>query len=81
MRDAQALLGIERSLKDCQRAENIKTALTMAVCVALLVGLWVGGWVIVSRFEARAYNHVTGKNVSTWDAMFLDLRVQAEPKE
>lgn len=27
-------------------------------------------------FEARAFNRATGKNVSMWDAMFVDLRVQ-----
>ena len=31
---------------------------------------------VVSYFEARAYTNVTGRHVSTWDAMFLDLRVQ-----
>ncbi len=37
-------------------------------------------WVVHSHFEARAYNRQTGAAVSTWDAMFLDLRVQAGPK-
>lgn len=27
-------------------------------------------------FEAQAYERVTGKHVSTWDAIFLDLRVE-----
>jgi len=31
-------------------------------------------------FEASAYNRVTGANVSTWDAIWLDLRVQESPK-
>lgn len=55
----------------------------------LLAGLIVGGaalllflgiWVFASAMEARAYNNVTGGNVSTWDAMWIELRVQAEPK-
>lgn len=37
-------------------------------------------WVVGSHFEARAFNNVTGKNVSTWDAMFIDLRVNEGPK-
>lgn len=41
----------------------------LCVCALLL-------WVARSSCEASAYNHVTGKNVSTWDAMFLELRVQ-----
>lgn len=36
--------------------------------------------VVSSFFEARAFNAVTGKNVSTWDAMWIELRVQEGPK-
>lgn len=32
-------------------------------------------WVCSSYYEARAYSNVTGKKVSTFDAMFLELRV------
>lgn len=39
------------------------------------------GWYIYSSFEATAFNRVTGKSVSTWDAMFLDLRVQEPTKQ
>jgi hypothetical protein len=38
----------------------------------LVVGLWVGA----SSMEASDFNRVTGKNVSTWDAMWISLRVQ-----
>lgn len=41
-----------------------------------LMLLWVG----FSYLEASAYNHATGKSVSLFDAMFLDLRVQSEAK-
>jgi hypothetical protein len=37
-------------------------------------------WPIFSAFEANAYRNATGHHVSTWDAMWLDLRVQAEPQ-
>lgn len=33
-----------------------------------------------ANMKAAAYERVTGKKVSAWDAMFLDLRVQEEPK-
>lgn len=33
-------------------------------------------FVVRSHWEAEAYTRLTGKQVSTWDAMFLDLRVQ-----
>lgn len=42
----------------------------------LFISIWVG----YSYFEARSYNKVTGKNVSTLDAMFLELRVQEGTK-
>ena len=37
----------------------------MTVCVLL-----------PAKFERDAYERVTGKSVSTWDAIWLDLRVQ-----
>lgn len=48
---------------------------------ALLCVLLVGGWLGQSYFEARAYNRVTGKNVSMFDAMFIELRVQESAKD
>jgi hypothetical protein len=50
----------------------------MLFVVAL--SLAIGTWVTQSYFEAQSYNHVTGQNVSTWDAMWIELRVQSEPK-
>jgi hypothetical protein len=38
--------------------------------------LCIGVWVTASYFEARAYKNVTGKEISTLDAMFVNLRVQ-----
>lgn len=51
------------------------------VIILLIVGLLLFSWPICSYFEARAYNNITGKNVSTWDAMFVELRVQEGAKE
>lgn len=33
-------------------------------------------WIFQSYFEAKAFNEVTGKNVTTWQAMWIELRVQ-----
>ena len=47
--------------------------------VGLIVLFFAGsvcGWVGYSYCEARAYNNITGANVSTLDAMFVELRVQ-----
>lgn len=53
-----------------------------------VIGLLIAGIVVVVGclfliqpfFEARAYNRITGAHVSTWDAVWLDLRVQESPK-
>jgi len=36
-------------------------------------------WPIFARFEAKAYTRITGIEVTTYDAMFLQLRVQECP--
>lgn len=43
-----------------------------AIVLALVVTIW---WA-QSYFEAQAFNRATGSNVSTWDAMWVELRVQ-----
>ena len=49
----------------------------------IIIGLFIlciSTWVTQSYFEAKAYNNVTGKKVSTLDAMFIELRVQEGAK-
>lgn len=45
-----------------------------------MLAIWAGCWIASSYFEAQSFNRVTGKNVSTWDAMFIELRVQEAAK-
>lgn len=47
-----------------------------SVGALVLIALLVGVWVFASWCEAAAFNRITGKSVSTWDAMFVTLRVQ-----
>lgn len=47
---------------------------------AVFLILFLVVWVVGSCFEASAYNNVTGKNISTWDAMWIELRVQEGAK-
>ena len=50
--------------------------------VMLGFGVLLLGWhVLRSSWEAEAYTRLTGKSVTTWDAIFLDLRVQEPIKE
>jgi hypothetical protein len=61
-----------------QMAGRMAAGLLRTVLVVLLVltSLWVG----FSHLEARSFERVAGPHVSTWDAMFLELRVQ-QPTE
>lgn len=58
--------------KRAEKQSNILTVLLLVVGVVVALGVWVGG----SYLEARAFNRVTGSHVSTWDAMWCELRVQ-----
>ena len=53
----------------------------VAIGAMVVLFIFVGClWITKSHFEAKAYNNLTGKDVSTWDAMFLELRVQENVK-
>lgn len=55
------------------------TEIKFALPILLLL---VGGWVGLSYFEAKAFNKVVQplRPVTTWDAMFVSLRVNANPR-
>ncbi len=53
--------------------------ITVSVVIAVIV-IALSFWIFTSAMEANAYNRATGSNVSTWDAMWIELRVQAGPK-
>ena len=68
---------MRRSQGETRDGNELKIA---AWFIAITVILVIGGWVFSSYMEARAYERVTGKRVSTWDAMFIELRVQEGAK-
>lgn len=49
--------------------------LLSTVFVSLCVSLLAIFWIIPSSFEARTFTRLTGREVSTWDAMWVELRV------
>lgn len=51
----------------------------IAVAICLLPA--TGAWVMGSYFESSSYNRITGAKTTTWDAMFLQLRVTGAPKD
>ncbi len=50
--------------------------LCLLVVIAAVLAFWIGS----SAMEASAYRRITGKKVSTWDAMWVELRVQEGAK-
>lgn len=49
--------------------------------ISFVLAVVVGIWVLKSHMEARSFNAVTGKSVTTWEAMWIELRVQEGGKE
>lgn len=58
------------------------TGVILAALLVCVPGLAIcaAGAVFSAYMEAAAYNRVTGKNVTTWDAIWVDLRIQSEAK-
>ncbi len=48
--------------------------------LAPTLALLVEAWMFVSLMEARSFNAVTGKHVTMWQAMWIDLRVMEPVK-
>ena len=51
-----------------------------ALFLLAVIPLVIGGWVFASWQESRSYNRLTGAETTTWDAMWVDLRVQESPR-
>lgn len=48
--------------------------------ILFMFSLYPAIWIIKSYNEARVYNKICHTNVTTWDAMWIELRVQDTPK-
>lgn len=55
--------------------EDMKCAGWIALIVVMLSALIIGMAALKASLKASAYERVTGRKVSTWDAMWLELRV------
>lgn len=76
-RETLDLLSQARERERLISSREMKLALlVLAGLVLLLVSV---GW-FCSYMEARTYNKLTGAHVTTWDAMWVDLRVQDKPQ-
>jgi len=59
-----------------KRSYRDREALALsALTVVVFLGL-AAFWVLGAYLEARTYRRLTGAEVTTWDAMWVDLRVQ-----
>jgi hypothetical protein len=60
------------SLSFTQKRDLAESVVFLFVALVLFTGLWVTR----SYFEARTYSRLTGASVSTWDALWVEFRVQ-----
>ena len=49
--------------------------------IVILISVGVGAWVLSSKMEAQVYTELTGKKVTTNQAMWVDLRVVEPAKQ
>jgi len=56
--------------------QGAREKLIAATIVVVFVAGLCGFAVVKSYNEARVYNRLTGASVTTWDALWVDLRVQ-----
>ena len=60
-----------------------ETIKAMAICIALVVGfsaVLIFGSLFSAHMESETYNKLTGAHTTWWDALWVELRIQAQPK-
>lgn len=55
--------------------EEIRTIKVTAFFLSAIIAVACFCWVVKSHFEARTYTELTGRTVTTWQAMWVQLRV------
>lgn len=63
----------EVELKRQSDRDGVMSALLYVASIPLLLVLF---WLVPSYFEAKTYRRLTGAEVTMWDAMWCELRVQ-----
>lgn len=53
------------------------------IILVILTGCVIGLGIHTTKsyFESKTYNKLTGAHTTTWDAMWVELRVQDAPKK
>lgn len=75
-RDSRLSEGLEEAIHDLNRQPP--KWLVPVLVVLFLAGMLAFSWVIPAYFEARTYNKVTGADVTWWDALWVEFRVQED---
>lgn len=60
-------------------SSDVSSALLIVFMLALFAGLLALKWFSAIQ-ESRTYNRLTGAETTTWDALWVELRVQDEPQ-
>ena len=61
-------------------SSNFQRRLPTILMFILMAAAAISGWVFFSAQESAAFNRITGASTTTWDAMWVELRVQESPK-
>lgn len=67
----------EQEIIERHRRERDRDAVFFVLALPVML---LAFWVVPSYFEAQTYSRLTGKQVSTWDALWVDLRIQEQTK-
>lgn len=74
LRPAEELRAEVRKLRAELKRRNESMGCSVVMCLGLLLAVPIV-WVGKSYQEARTFKRLTGREVSTWDAMFVELRI------
>jgi len=55
--------------------EETKIWITLTIVTVVFISLGLGIWVYQSKVESDTYNRITGKDITHWEAMWTNLRV------
>lgn len=51
------------------------SVISLVLLVLAIFSVWLVWWIASSSMEARAFNRITESDVTTWEAMWVQLRV------
>ena len=49
------------------------------VAVIVAIAICTASWIVGAYLESQTYNRLTGAHTTTWDAMWVELRVMDAP--